>query len=183
MCKIRFWRVSTSVFAKEEEVSEYESWMCVKSLQSCLQARILEWVAMPFSRGPSRTRDQTHVSYNGRWFFTTSAIWKAHESWIFFLNQNMRSLKMSWLVSWIFCKRFKRNRKQTLRKWFMDSNFYYMKQELRCVLHCLERMSIKRVGALHAFYFRHNKTPPQLTGISGSQLSWTGLYSLPQRLF
>jgi len=54
------------IFAKEEEVSEYESWMCVKSLQSCLQARILEWVAMPFSRGPSRTRDQTQVSYNGR---------------------------------------------------------------------------------------------------------------------
>ena len=56
--------------------------MCAKSLQSCLtlcdpmncslpgscvhgilQARRLEWVAMPFSRGPSRTRDQTYVSY------------------------------------------------------------------------------------------------------------------------
>ena len=35
----------------------------------------------------------------GGGFFTTSAIWKALESWIFFLNQNMRSLKMSWLVS------------------------------------------------------------------------------------
>ena len=28
-----------------------------------LQARILEWVAMPFSRGPSRPRDRAHVSY------------------------------------------------------------------------------------------------------------------------
>ena len=27
------------------------------------QARILEWVAISFSRGPSRSRDQTHVSY------------------------------------------------------------------------------------------------------------------------
>ena len=27
-----------------------------------LQARILEWVAIPFSRGSSRTRDQTHIS-------------------------------------------------------------------------------------------------------------------------
>ena len=26
-----------------------------------LQARILEWVAMPFSRGPSQTKDQTLV--------------------------------------------------------------------------------------------------------------------------
>ena len=28
-----------------------------------LQARILEWVSMPFSRGSSRPRDQTHISY------------------------------------------------------------------------------------------------------------------------
>ena len=27
------------------------------------QARILEWVAMPFSRGSSRSRDQTYVYY------------------------------------------------------------------------------------------------------------------------
>ena len=48
---------------------------CAKLLQSCLdclwrhdlpgssvQARILEWVAMPSSRGSSPPRDQTHVS-------------------------------------------------------------------------------------------------------------------------
>ena len=29
-----------------------------------LQARILEWVAMPFSRGPSQLRDQTQVSHS-----------------------------------------------------------------------------------------------------------------------
>ena len=28
-----------------------------------LQAKILEWVAMPFSRGPSQTRDQTQLSH------------------------------------------------------------------------------------------------------------------------
>ena len=56
--------------------------VCVKLLQSCLtlchsidcnppgsfvhgilQARMLEWVAMPSSRGSSRPRNQTHVSY------------------------------------------------------------------------------------------------------------------------
>ena len=31
------------------------------------KARILEWVAMPFSRGSSQFRDQTHVSCIGRW--------------------------------------------------------------------------------------------------------------------
>ena len=55
---------------------------CAKSLQSCptlcdpmdgsppgssvhgiLQARILEWVAMPSSRGSSQPRDQTHISH------------------------------------------------------------------------------------------------------------------------
>ena len=32
------------------------------SVHGVLQARILEWVAMPFSRGSSQPRDQTHVS-------------------------------------------------------------------------------------------------------------------------
>ena len=73
--------------------------LCAKSLQSCptlcnpmdysllgssvhdiLQARILEWVAMPFSRGSSRPRDGTHDSTPPALagsFFTTSATWKA----------------------------------------------------------------------------------------------------------
>jgi len=56
----------------------------VKVLQSCptlcdprdytvhgiLQARILEWVAFPFSRGYSQTRDQTQVSLIAGRFFT-----------------------------------------------------------------------------------------------------------------
>ena len=33
------------------------------SVRGILQARILEWVAMPSSRGPSWPRDRTHVSY------------------------------------------------------------------------------------------------------------------------
>ena len=33
------------------------------SVHEILQARILEWVAMPFSRGSSRLRDWTHISY------------------------------------------------------------------------------------------------------------------------
>ena len=34
------------------------------SVHGILQASILEWVAISFSRGPSQARDQTHVSYN-----------------------------------------------------------------------------------------------------------------------
>ena len=33
------------------------------SVRGILQARILEWVAMPSSRGSSRPRDQTCISY------------------------------------------------------------------------------------------------------------------------
>ena len=32
------------------------------SLHGILQARVLEWVAIPFSRGSSRIRDRTQVS-------------------------------------------------------------------------------------------------------------------------
>ena len=62
--------------------------VCVLSHQSCLtlcaimdcsppgssvlgivQARILEWVAISFSRGSSLSRDCTQVSYVSRWFY------------------------------------------------------------------------------------------------------------------
>ena len=33
------------------------------SVHGVLQARILEWVAISFSRGSSQPRDRTHVSY------------------------------------------------------------------------------------------------------------------------
>jgi len=40
------------------------------SVHKILQARILEWVAILFSRGPSQPRDQTHVSRVAGRFFT-----------------------------------------------------------------------------------------------------------------
>ena len=43
-----------------------------------LQARILEWVAIPFSRGSSQPRDQTQVSHIAGGFFTSWATREAH---------------------------------------------------------------------------------------------------------
>ena len=43
------------------------------SAHGVLQARILEWVAVPFSRGSSPPRDQTWVSCIAGRFFTISA--------------------------------------------------------------------------------------------------------------
>ena len=41
------------------------------SVHGILQARILEWVAIPFSRGSSQPRDQIRVSCTVSRFFTT----------------------------------------------------------------------------------------------------------------
>ena len=41
------------------------------SVHGLLQARILEWVVIPFSRGSSQPRDQTRVSCIAGRFFTT----------------------------------------------------------------------------------------------------------------
>ena len=47
------------------------------SLHGILQARILEWVAIPFSRGSSWHRDQTQVSSIAGRFFT---VWATREA-------------------------------------------------------------------------------------------------------
>ena len=40
------------------------------TVHGILQARILDWVAFPFSRGSSQLRDQTQVSRTAGEFFT-----------------------------------------------------------------------------------------------------------------
>ena len=46
-----------------------------------LQARILECIAFPFSRGSSQARDQTQVSIIAGVFFTSWATMEAQEYW------------------------------------------------------------------------------------------------------
>ena len=47
------------------------------SICGILQARLLEWVAIPFSRGSSRPRDGTGVSHTAGQLFTVGATGKA----------------------------------------------------------------------------------------------------------
>ena len=70
---------------KREDVSRERKQSEVKVAQSCptlcnpmdctvhgiLQARILEWVAFPFSRVSSQPRDRTRVSFIAGRFFTS----------------------------------------------------------------------------------------------------------------
>ena len=47
------------------------------SIHGILQPRILEWVAIPFSRGSFQPKDQTQVSRIVEIFFTIWATWEA----------------------------------------------------------------------------------------------------------
>ena len=57
----------------------WDSMGCI--VHGILQARILEWVAFPFSRGSSQPRDQTQVSHIANGFFTSWATREAQEYW------------------------------------------------------------------------------------------------------
>ena len=59
------------------------------SVPRVLQARILEWVAIPFSRASSQPRDQTQVSHTADRFF---AVW-ATKITIYSCRQQRRSIK------------------------------------------------------------------------------------------
>ena len=60
------------------------------------QARILEWVAMPSSRGSSQPRDQTQVSHIAGRFFTSWATREApimlYENWISIKLREMKKI-------------------------------------------------------------------------------------------
>ena len=51
------------------------------TVHGIVQARILEWVAFPSSRGSSQPRDQTQVSGIIDGFFTSWATREAQEYW------------------------------------------------------------------------------------------------------
>ena len=90
--------------------------MCAKSLKLCLtlcelmdhslpgpgilQERILEWVAMPSSRGSSQPRDQTPVFMSlalGGEFFITSVTWEAHPPLFRWSSQKLMATDLAFL--------------------------------------------------------------------------------------
>ena len=76
--------------------------MKVKVAQSCpfvtliLQARILEWVAFPFSRGSSQPRDQTRGSCIAGGSFTN---WAIREAWVLYILLTNHGMKQWWNCS------------------------------------------------------------------------------------
>jgi len=76
------------------------------TVHGILQARILEWVAVPFSRGPSKPRDRTQVSCIVGGFFTQVSCIAGG----FFTNWAIREapfwterLQFSSLWLWLIC--------------------------------------------------------------------------------
>ena len=57
----------------------------ISCIHGILQARIVEWIDIPFSRGSSQPRDRTQVSCNASRFFTTWAPGKL-ELFLYFLD-------------------------------------------------------------------------------------------------
>ena len=59
------------------------------SVHGILQARILEWVAIPFSRGSSQLRDRTRICIAGRFFtiWATRETLIYHYSYLFYVEQ------------------------------------------------------------------------------------------------
>ena len=80
-----------------------------------LQARILEWVAVPFSRGSSQPRDQTQVSHIAGGLFTSWATREMQFTPMFLLNVNhMQTLKKLWV-----------KRDMIFQNWIAFSNLNY----------------------------------------------------------
>ena len=100
------------------------------SIQGILQARILEWAAMSFSRGSYLPRDHTHISLAGG-LFTASTSWEALPSLvlatnsILYANCNLNKLNRFFLKNgtcWRFIHSF--------NKYFFEYLF--------CARHCLK---------------------------------------------
>ena len=65
------------------------------SVYGILQGRILEQVAISFSRGSSQTRDLTHVSCTADGFFTTEPLGKTPKTKLFPL---IAGIRLEWLL-------------------------------------------------------------------------------------
>ena len=64
------------------------------TVHGILQARILEWIAFPFSRGSSQPRDRTQVSHIAGRFFTNWATKEALKDFILQLIQLQVTMPM-----------------------------------------------------------------------------------------
>ena len=79
------------------------------SVHGILQARILEWITVPFPRGSSKLRDQTQVSHIVGGFFTRIHLLAMRETQVQSLGQEdplekemaPHSSTLAWKIPWM----------------------------------------------------------------------------------
>ena len=92
--RICIWKVKVLVTQSFPTLFDPRDWSLPgSSVHGILQARILEWVAIPFSRGSSLPRDWTQVSCNAGRLFT---VWTTRE------NFDYWELHLKHVLLWAF---------------------------------------------------------------------------------
>ena len=81
------------------------------TIHRILQARILEWVAVPFSRESSQTRDWTQVSHIAGEFFTS---WATRDIWDNIKQTNIRCIGIP--------EREETDNSSFFRKWWLKTS-------------------------------------------------------------
>ena len=144
--------------------------LCVLALQSCLtlcdptvcsqpgssvhgilQARILEWVSIPFSRGSSWPRDWTQVSYIASRFSTTWATGEAHYKQFrdIVIFRSISFFLMTPLVHF-YLKYLRRQNQNKQHSSSMRSVSLYITVSTELILRAWLRQQGPRVSILHA---------------------------------
>ena len=102
---IKTWTKHNVLCESESEVTQSCPTLCDpvdcslpgSSVHGILQARMLEWVAISFSRASSRPRDRTRVSHIGGRRFN---LWATREvSWMFSVIICKKVVKKIWFIS------------------------------------------------------------------------------------
>ena len=96
------------------------------SVHGILQVRILGWVAISFSKGWSRLRDWTHISWVsciGKWVLSHCGTWEALASWYPIKTDFWRSGQFSMMVQ-------ERWTQATFWLWYQDPLVFFMVQGL-----------------------------------------------------
>ena len=131
------------------------------SVHGILQARILEWVAIPFSTGSSWPRDWTWVSCIAGRFFTVWAIGKSHS----FLLGTAQSPKLPGSLPWDVPNPFVSNLwfiwpQRLLSSWTGIPLFYSEEMEK----HQCGIGFILKLGNKHCIEWEHSSVKPLPTG-------------------
>ena len=123
------------------------------SVHGIWQARVLEWVASPFSSGFSQPRGRAYVSCIGRWFFTTETPGKPR-------HNNMGN-KIDFLgfqpVSY-------RQKKKKKKKFMKFKNYQYKWKTLMSLCPSLSKISLG--------FFIMNEKGDKKDNLSGNHAEW-----------